>query len=79
MAARGGKAAGRRLGMAKTAELEKLLEQVATRDRDAFGDLYALTSGKLFGVCLRILASRPKAQAALWSAFVQPSRYKLAG
>ena len=57
--------------MAKTAELEKLLEQVATRDRDAFGDLYALTSGKLFGVCLRILASRPKAQAALWSAFVQ--------
>ena len=57
--------------MAKTEELERLLTQVAAGDRDAFGDLYALTSGKLFGVCLRILASRPKAQAALWSAFVE--------
>ena len=57
--------------MAKIEELERLLRQVAAGDREAFGALYALTSGKLFGVCLRILASRAKAQAALWTAFVQ--------
>ena len=52
-------------------ELEALVARVAQGDRLAFSALYQLTSGKLFGVCLRVLASRPKAQAALWAAFIQ--------
>lgn len=57
--------------MAKVADLEALVTQVAARDKTAFEQLYALTSAKLFGICLRVLASRPKAQAVLWAAFLQ--------
>ena len=57
--------------MANLEDLEALVERVGQGDSEAFSALYMLTSGKLFGVCLRVLASRPKAQAALWAAFIQ--------
>ena len=57
--------------MASLEEIEALVGRVGQGDRQAFSALYKLTSGKLFGVCLRVLASRAKAQAALWAAFIQ--------
>ena len=47
------------------AVLLAMLSRVAGGDRDAFGELYQLTSRKLFGVCLRILPEREEAEEVL--------------
>ncbi|HQZ11330.1 MAG TPA: sigma-70 family RNA polymerase sigma factor [Devosia sp.] len=58
--------------MAGTAsEVTDLLSRVALRDRAAFRELYARTSAKLFGVCLRILNDRAEAEEALQEIFVK--------
>lgn len=52
-------------------EIENLIAQVSLRDRAAFSDLYARTSAKLFGVCLRILKDRAAAEDALQEVFIK--------
>jgi RNA polymerase sigma factor (sigma-70 family) len=46
-------------------DLARSLILVGNGDRAAFEDVYRLTSAKLFGVCLRILPDRPRAEDAL--------------
>jgi RNA polymerase sigma-70 factor (ECF subfamily) len=53
-----------------TAELARLLEASARRDRQAFARLYALTSAKLFGVALRILKRGDWAEEVLQECYV---------
>lgn len=53
------------------AQLSNLLGQVADGDRQAFQDIYNLTSAKLFGVCLRILNDRQASEDALQEAYVK--------
>ncbi|WP_010142064.1 sigma-70 family RNA polymerase sigma factor [Oceanicola sp. S124] len=69
--------------MATLEEIEELIAQVAEGDRAAFQRLYALTSGKLFGVALRILGSRAEAEEALQDSFVKiwrnAERYRATG
>ena len=50
--------------------LQQLIHDAARRDRAAFAALYALTSGKLFGVALQILRQREWAEEALQESFV---------
>jgi RNA polymerase sigma-70 factor (ECF subfamily) len=57
--------------MATLQEVEGLLGRVALGDRKAFAGLYAATSGKLFGVALRILGDRAEAEDALQDVFVK--------
>ena len=45
--------------------LAEALVQVARGDREALREVYARTSSKLFGVCLRILGDRNEAEDAL--------------
>jgi RNA polymerase sigma-70 factor (ECF subfamily) len=45
--------------------LEVLLAQVALGNRAAFAALYQSTAGRLFGICLRVLAQRAEAEDAL--------------
>ncbi|GGL60052.1 sigma-70 family RNA polymerase sigma factor [Wenxinia marina] len=52
-------------------DLEACIARVALGDRAAFRDLYGRTSGKLFGVCLRVLRDRGRAEDALQEAFVK--------
>lgn len=54
-----------------TADLVALMQQVSGRDRRAFADLYAATSGKLYGVILRIVARRDIADEILQEAYVK--------
>ena len=49
---------------------EELIARVAGQDRAAFRALYAATSGRLFGLALRILQDRSAAEDALQEAFV---------
>ncbi|WP_156357763.1 sigma-70 family RNA polymerase sigma factor [Sphingomonas sp. Leaf62] len=42
-----------------------MLERVAAEDRDALGELYRMTSAKLFGICLRICGDRSSAEDVL--------------
>jgi RNA polymerase sigma-70 factor (ECF subfamily) len=44
---------------------EALLAQVALGNRTAFETLYRHTSGRLFGICLRVLNQRAEAEEAL--------------
>lgn len=46
-------------------ELVRLLVAVGGEDRAAFSSLYAATSAKLFGICLRICGERPTAEDVL--------------
>ena len=55
--------------MADRADLERLLARTALRDRDAFAELYRLTSPKLFGVVLRIVPRRSEAEEVLQVAY----------
>ncbi|GHA32466.1 RNA polymerase sigma factor [Devosia pacifica] len=58
--------------MAETsAEVTRLIQRVALRDRSAFRQLYQRTSAKLFGVTLRILKDRAEAEEALQEVFVK--------
>lgn len=50
---------------------EELLARTAMRDREAFEELYKLTSPKLFGVALAILKRRDWAEDVLQEAFVK--------
>lgn len=52
------------------AELARSLSLVATGDRAALQDVYRRTSGKLFGVCLRILNDRSEAEDVLQEIYI---------
>ena len=56
--------------MTGTAEIEKLIAQVALANHEAFRSLYDRTSAKLFGVCLRVLKDRAEAEEVLQDVFV---------
>lgn len=47
------------------AEVARLLAEVAHGSREAFDRLYQRTSGKLFGVCLRLIPDRAEAEEVL--------------
>lgn len=51
-------------------QLSALLRATAGGDRSAFETLYARTSAKLFGVCLRILGQSGEAEEALQDAYL---------
>lgn len=51
--------------------ISHLIGRVSLGDRTAFQDLYATTSAKLFGVCLRILRDRTEAEDALQEVYVK--------
>lgn len=53
------------------AQLSRLLDQAGQGDRQAFQDIYNLTSAKLFGVCLRILNDRGASEDALQDAYIK--------
>jgi RNA polymerase sigma factor (sigma-70 family) len=50
--------------------LESLLSRTAQGDARAFAELYARTSSRLFGVCLRMLRQRSDAEEVLQEVFV---------
>lgn len=52
-------------------KLVELLQQTAMSDRQAFADLYASTSSKLFGVILRIVRNRDDAAEILQEAYLR--------
>src|SRR5215469_15169655 len=49
--------------------LESLLTRTGARDQRAFAELYQLASGRLFGVCLRMLRDRGEAEEVLQEVF----------
>ncbi|HEX5184281.1 MAG TPA: sigma-70 family RNA polymerase sigma factor [Allosphingosinicella sp.] len=51
-------------------ELARLMAAVSAGDGSALADLYARTSAKLYGICLRVLGSEAEAEEALQEAFV---------
>lgn len=51
-------------------KLARLLQQSGREDRQAFAELYARTSAKLFGVCLGLLRERGEAEDALQNAYI---------
>ncbi|WP_151720148.1 sigma-70 family RNA polymerase sigma factor [Gemmobacter serpentinus] len=51
-------------------EITDLILRVALRDRVAFDRLYAATSAKLFGTCLRILKDRAEAEDVVQEVFI---------
>ncbi len=69
--------------MTTTEDIEAMITGMAGGDRNAFENLYAATSAKLFGVCLRVLNNRAEAEDALQDAFVKiwrnADRYKVNG
>ncbi len=52
-------------------DIKQLLGRVALKDRAAFRELYALTSPKLFGICLRLLKDRSESEDALQEIYVK--------
>lgn len=50
--------------------VDALLAQVARGDREAFETLYRLTSGLLFGICMRVLADRAESEDVLQEVYV---------
>ena len=46
------------------------MHDVASGDRSALSKLYQLTSGRLYGICLRVLRSEAEAQDALQDVYV---------
>ncbi|MEM8822659.1 MAG: sigma-70 family RNA polymerase sigma factor [Pseudomonadota bacterium] len=52
-------------------EIEALIARCALRDRTAMDALYDATSGKLFGICLRVLGDRPTAEDVLQEVYVK--------
>ena len=50
--------------------LTERLRAVASKDKAALRDVYALTSAKLFGVCLRILVTREEAEDVLQEVYI---------
>lgn len=56
--------------LADPAQLAELMRACAGGDRAAFAKLYQRTSGKLFGVCLRMLRERGEAEDALQDLYI---------
>jgi RNA polymerase sigma-70 factor, ECF subfamily len=54
-----------------SAEIADLITRCSLRDRRAFRTLYDRTSGKLFGVVLRILRDRAEAEEAIQEVYVK--------
>lgn len=52
-------------------EVERLILKSGLGDRRAFAALYAATSSKLFGLCLRVLDNRSEAEEVLQEAYVK--------
>ncbi|MDP5218831.1 sigma-70 family RNA polymerase sigma factor [Ruegeria sp. 2205SS24-7] len=52
-------------------DIEGLIGKVALGDRAALALLYDATSGKLFGVCLRVLTDRSEAEDALQDVYLR--------
>ncbi|RUW14674.1 sigma-70 family RNA polymerase sigma factor, partial [Mesorhizobium sp. M1A.F.Ca.IN.020.06.1.1] len=52
-------------------DISKLIVRTSMKDRAAFDLLYKQTSGKLFGVCLRVLRDKSEAEEALQEVFVK--------
>ena len=69
--------------MATARDLEDLMARVQLRDRAAFSQLYAATSGKLFGIILRVLKDRARAEDTLQDVYVKiwnrADRYSVTG
>jgi len=63
--------------------IEENIGQVALGDRAAFVELYNATSGKLFGVTLRVLGNRAEAEDALQEIYIKiwgtAGRYQVNG
>ncbi|MCW2307957.1 sigma-70 family RNA polymerase sigma factor [Rhodobium gokarnense] len=57
--------------MPQAEDIEELLSRTALGDRDAFRLLYVHTSAKLFGVCLRLLKDKARAEDALQEVYVK--------
>lgn len=55
----------------QNSEMAGLINRVAIGDRQAFTDLYRVTSPKLFGICLRILKDRGEAEEALQEVYIR--------
>jgi len=62
---------GKRRMPATADDVTRLIVRTALKDRAAFDLLYARTSAKLFGVCLRILNDRSEAEEALQDVFIK--------
>ncbi|MCX7299158.1 MAG: sigma-70 family RNA polymerase sigma factor [Rhodobacterales bacterium] len=64
-------------------ELEAMIARMALGDRTAFAALYAATSAKLFGICMRVLDNRSESEDALQEVFVKlwhsAERYQVNG
>ena len=64
-------------------EIEDCIARTALRDETAFRALYAATSAKLFGICLRVLGERAEAEDALQETFIKvwhnADRYQVNG
>lgn len=52
-------------------DITKLIVRTSMKDRAAFDALYAATSAKLFGICLRVLNDRSEAEEVLQEVFVK--------
>lgn len=52
-------------------EVSLLIQRIALGDRRAFDRLYAATSAKLFGTCLRVLKDRAEAEEAVQEVFIK--------
>ncbi|MGR3485591.1 MAG: sigma-70 family RNA polymerase sigma factor [Paracoccaceae bacterium] len=57
--------------MTTPAEIETLIARCALGERAAMDALYAATSAKLFGICLRVLSDRASAEDALQEVYVK--------
>jgi len=57
--------------MAEQAELMRLLQASAQGNQQSFERLYQLTAPNLFGLCLRMLKSKERAEEVLQEAFVK--------
>lgn len=51
-------------------ELVPLMQAVAAGDRTALADLYGRTSGKLYGICVRLLGNEPEAEEVLQDVYL---------
>lgn len=57
--------------MTAQSEIEDLIARVAMGNRTALRTLYARTSAKLFGICLRVLTDPAEAEEALQETFLR--------
>lgn len=68
---------------ARLSEIESLLLATGQADRGAFLELYDKTSAKLFGICLRILKDRSRAEDAMQEVYIKiwhnAGRYQVNG